>query len=257
MSVRTTTRFGAVAGPLVAAGLLLGACGGGDSNAASSETVVLDTGPTDYLTIPPATTEPETTVSSTPDDEEPDGGSESAIGSTSDYVIKSGDNPSAVAQMFGITLDELQDANPSIDVLTTFISGSTIKIPGGGSSSGSDSSDTGNSNGDDGAGNDTGGSDSASGDDTGGSDSASGDDTGGDDTGVTATGDSETEQTDASSDGACSASTYILKANDSPNVVANRFDITVDELQAANSDIDFASTFPIGYELVIPADPDC
>ena len=56
MNVRTTHRLAAVAGPVVVAALVLGACGGDDSSAATRATVTLAAGETDYQTIAPATT---------------------------------------------------------------------------------------------------------------------------------------------------------------------------------------------------------
>ena len=80
--------------------------GGGDTGG--------DTGVDTGATNPPA--------DSTPDTEAP-------AGVACTYTIVSGDTPSQVAGKRGVSLDELQAANPSMDFSTTFVVGDTINIP--------------------------------------------------------------------------------------------------------------------------------
>ncbi|WP_040491154.1 LysM peptidoglycan-binding domain-containing protein [Ilumatobacter nonamiensis] len=118
MKSNTSSRIAAVVGPAVAAALLLGACGGDDSDAASKPTVTLAGGETSYATIAPATT-------STLAPEEA-----AASGPTTDYEVQAGDYGIKVADDFGITLAELAAANGWADVGSEFPGpGSIIKIP--------------------------------------------------------------------------------------------------------------------------------
>ena len=57
----------------------------------------------------------------------------------------------------------------------------------------------------------------------------------------------------------CDQGTYTIVANDVPSKVANKFDVTVEALAAANSGTPGYSSFYVGLEIVIPAkDPaDC
>ena len=48
------------------------------------------------------------------------------------HTVAAGENPSKVASQYGVTFDELQLANPSIDFMTTFFVGDVIKIPANG-----------------------------------------------------------------------------------------------------------------------------
>lgn len=48
------------------------------------------------------------------------------------HTVVAGENPSKVASQYGVTFEELQLANPSIDFLTTFFVGDVIKIPANG-----------------------------------------------------------------------------------------------------------------------------
>ena len=96
MNVRTTHRLAAVAGPVVVAALVLGACGGDDSSAATRATVTLAAGETDYQTIAPATTT--TTVPG-----------EVAAGAEQEYTVQAGDYGIKVANQFGVSLEDLAE----------------------------------------------------------------------------------------------------------------------------------------------------
>ncbi len=122
MNLRTTHRLAAVAGPALVAALVLGACGGDDSEAASRATVTLAAGETDYQTIAPATTS--TTVPGV----EP-------VGAEQDYVVQAGDYGIKVANQFGVSLEDLQNVNGWSDASKEFPGpGAVIKIPAGGTS---------------------------------------------------------------------------------------------------------------------------
>lgn len=211
MSVRTPQRRAALAAPIVAVGLLLGACGGSDSGGATTATLPLGTSPdTNYLTIPPATTPPETTDPATTD---------TAAGTegVTQYTIQSGDIGIAIAKKFGITLQELEEANGWADASKELpYPGKSINIPAGATQQG-DSGDT---------------------------------DTGGSSTG-------ETGDTIPPSGDNCGEGKYTVKAGDIPNSVAADFGVSFDRLQAANPSIDFLTTFSVGLEIVIPAKENC
>lgn len=108
----------AAVGPAVVAAMLLGACGGDDSSAASKPTITLADGVTSYATIAPATT-------STLAPEEA-----AASGPTTDYEVQAGDYGIKVADDFGISLAELEAANGWSSASSEFPGpGAIIKIP--------------------------------------------------------------------------------------------------------------------------------
>ena len=120
MNVRTTYRIAAVVGPLLVAALVLGACGGDDSDAATRATVTLAAGETDYQTIAPVTT---TTLAP----------SEVSAGAEQDYTVQAGDYGIKVANQFGVSLEDLQNINGWSDASKEFPGpGTVIKIPAGG-----------------------------------------------------------------------------------------------------------------------------
>ena len=63
---------------------------------------------------------------SEPDDTEP-------VGVACTYTIVAGDAPGRVADDHGVSFDELQAANPTMDFRTTFVVGDEINIPLNGS----------------------------------------------------------------------------------------------------------------------------
>jgi LysM repeat protein len=120
MNVRTTHRLAAVAGPVVVAALVLGACGGDDSGATTRATVTLAAGETDYQTIAPATT-----ASLAP--------GEVPAGAEQEYTVQAGDYGIKVANQFGVSLEDLQNVNGWSDASKEFPGpGAVIKIPAGG-----------------------------------------------------------------------------------------------------------------------------
>jgi len=126
MNVRTTHRLAAVAGPALVAALVLGACGGDDSSAATRATVTLAAGETDYQTIAPATT---TTIV---DGQVP-------AGAEQEYTVQAGDYGIKVANQFGVSLEDLQNVNGWSDASKEFPGpGTVIKIPAGGTIAGTE-----------------------------------------------------------------------------------------------------------------------
>lgn len=120
MNVRKSHRFAAVAGPAVVAALVLGACGGDDTDPASRATVTLAAGETDYQTIAPATTS--TTVPG-----------EEAVGAEQEYTVQAGDYGIKVANQFGVSLEDLENVNGWSDASREFPApGTVIRIPAGG-----------------------------------------------------------------------------------------------------------------------------
>jgi LysM repeat protein len=97
---------------------VVSSCGGTDGVAPTSTIAVLTT---DFATIPPVqTTEPPPTVPP------------STLPEPQEYVIVAGDNPSAIAQRFGVTLQALVTVNGWTNVSTQFpFPGQTILIPAG------------------------------------------------------------------------------------------------------------------------------
>jgi len=93
-------------------------CGGTDGAPPTSTIAVLST---DFATIPPVqTTEPPPTVPP------------STLPEPQEYVIVRGDNPSAIAQRYGVTLQALVTVNGWTNVSTQFpFPGQTILIPPG------------------------------------------------------------------------------------------------------------------------------
>lgn len=121
MSVRTSHRISAVAAPMLAAGLVLGACGGSDGGTASRPTVTLEAGATSYQTIPPATTVVVV------EEAVPDPSAEQ------EYVVQAGDYGILVADRFGVSLADLTNINGWADPSREFPGpGSVILIPAGG-----------------------------------------------------------------------------------------------------------------------------
>ena len=120
MNVKKTHRLAAVAGPALVAALVLGACGGDDSDAASRATVTLAAGETDYQTIAPATTS--TTVPG-----------EVPAGAEQEYTVQAGDYGIKVANQFGVSLEDLENVNGWSNASAEFPGpGAVIRIPAGG-----------------------------------------------------------------------------------------------------------------------------
>ncbi|MFK8022802.1 MAG: LysM peptidoglycan-binding domain-containing protein [Ilumatobacter sp.] len=219
MSVRTTHRIAAVGAPLLAAALVLGACGGSDTDAESRPTIELTAGETAFVTIAPASTIPE--AAQTPDDETTEPG-------ITEYTIQAGDFPLGVADKFGASLEDIAALNGWTNCLVTGCPefpgpGTTIIVPG--SAAVAPSNDT---------------------------------------TEVAAETDTEEvvegetgEAIPEPAGDTCEAGSYTIEAGDFEGRVADKFDITVDELRAANAQTANYSVFFVGLDIVIPARDNC
>ncbi len=203
----------AAAAPLIAAGLALSACGGSGDDAATRPTVTLDVGQTSYATIPPATTTP------------PEAADAVAVQL---YEVQAGDYGLKVADDFGVSLADLEEANGWSDASKEFPNpGTTINIPAGATTPGAASTAT-----------------EAANDDTG--ETAAAEDTG------------ETGEAIAEVGDNCAAGSYTIEAGDDSRFkVANKFDVTVEAMDAANASTSGYSAFYPGLQIVIPAKDDC
>lgn len=205
-------------GPL----LLLAGCGDA-VDGSGSEVTLLEIQPTSFVELPPATT---TTTTAVPTDTTPG----RAPGEQT-YTIRAGDTLGGIARRFDIGLDQLIGYNEFANGANQLIlPGDTIRIPPGGAVPGAtetaDASDTA----------DTGESDVASDTDT--ADDADGSDA--------------TEASDAGT-----GCTHTIAAGEFPNRVARQYDISYEQLQAANPAMDMTTTFVVGDTLVIPPEGDC
>lgn len=225
MSVRTSHRVSAGVAPLVAAGLLLSACGGSDGAAASRPTVTLEAGETSYATLPPATT-------AAPEDEAPEAEDTTGV---QDYEVQAGDYGIKVADQFGVSLEDLSNVNGWSDPSREFPGpGSIIKIPAGGTSQtapAETAATDGETTDTDGEATDTDGE-------------------------VADTG--ETGEAIPEVGGNCEAGSYTIEAGDTSRFrVANKFDVTVEAMDAANASTNGYDAFYPGLKIVIPAKDDC
>ncbi len=210
----------AVAGPALVAGLVLAACGSSDSGAPSVSTIELSEGSTSYQTLPPATT---TTL--------PEG--EGFASPSQEYVVQPGDYPIKVANDFGVPLEDLVNFNGWASEAEFPFPGETILIPPGGKTVGGSAAPA------ESAGGATDGSTDATGDGTAGEDESAG------------------EAIEPPSGDACQPGSYTIAEGDIPLRVAEKFDVTVEELNAANSATNGYSAFYVGLEIVIPPASDC
>jgi LysM repeat protein len=214
MSVRSSQRVSAGLAPLIAAGLLLSACGGSDSEAESRPTVTLEVGETSYATLPPATTIAPV-----------DGAEGSADASgVQDYEVQAGDYGIKVADQFGVSLQDLENINGWSDAGREFPGpGSIIKIPAGGTSSAATPVDT--------------PADAGT---------------------VAPVEDGETGEAIPDVGGNCEAGSYTIEAGDTSRFkVAEKFDVTVEAMDAANVSTNGYDAFYPGLDIVIPAKDDC
>lgn len=198
-------------------GALVLASCGGSDGAASVSTIDLSEGSTAFVVRPPATTIPDVNVD----------GAGVIITTEQEYTIQAGDYPLGVAAQFGVSLDDLVAYNEwgSADAAPFFV-GNTIKIPPGGTAVAVVSN---------------------------------------------ADGDQAAVVVDGSADGGvegtvvtipdagdnCAAGSYTIEENDIPIRVAEKFDVTVEALNAANATTSGYNAFYVGLEIVIPAKADC
>ena len=97
--------------------LLVASC---STEVSGSATTVVPVGPTDFATIPPAqSTLPVVSTTLPP----------GSVGVEQSYIVRSGDSPIAVANLFGITVSELLSWNGLVAASQFPYAGATMKIP--------------------------------------------------------------------------------------------------------------------------------
>jgi len=220
MQLTNVRRIGVVAWPFVVGGVLLAACGAGDDAAPSRSTIELNEGSTAFVVK-----EPVTTVGD---------GKGGKVSTAQEYTVQAGDYPIKVAQQFGVPLDELVAFNEWSSEADFPFPGTVIKIPPGGTpqneSQSSQKKKNNNNNGT-----------QATDDTTASADAAS------------ASGDTIPDAGDN-----CAEGTYTIAEGDSTRIaVAEKFDVTVAALDAANAGTPGYGAFYPGLEIVIPAKANC
>ncbi len=201
---------------------MLSACGGGDDEAASRPTVTLEAGETSYATLPPATTIP-------PAGETAESAGEGAASAAQDYTVQAGDYGIKVADQYGISLQELEDANGWSDASVEFPGiGAVIRVPAGATPPAATPAEP------------------AEGDPAPPAATPPADE-------PAATGEAIPEV-----GGNCEAGSYTIEEGDTSRfAVANKFDVTVEAMDAANASTNGYSAFYPGLQIVIPAKDDC
>lgn len=146
----------------------------------------------------------------------PGGGTAGEVTTTvTDYTIVAGDVPVNVAKKFGITLDALNNANLDTAGYSAFYVDLVIKIPAGAVLPGATP-----------------------------------------DTTTTVGGDPAATTTQPATTlapaGGCTAGSYTIVEGDLPSRVANKFDVTLEQLDAANVNTKGYSAFIVGVKIIIP-----
>ncbi len=218
MRTSTSHRISAGLAPLLAAGLALSACGGSDGDAASLPVLTLEAGATSYATLPPAT------VASEAADPTATTVDPTAV---QDYEVQAGDYGLKVANDFGVSIEDLEAVNGWSDAGREFpFPGTIIKIPAGGTAPSATPAAT-----------------PAAGDtETPATGSVPG-----------STGEAIPEVGDN-----CDPGSYVIEAGDTSRFrVAEKFDVTVEAMDAANTGTNGYSAFYPGLTIVIPGKDDC
>ena len=221
MGVKRVEKLGSlsvVAWPVVVGALVLASCGSDTTSGASVETISLDA--TNYIVKDPVTTTTEALSGA--------GGTEAG---SQVYIVQSGDYAIKVADQFDVPLEDLLNFNGWATGSEFPFPGQEVKIPPGGRSPVAVAADS-----------------------TGASPDADAE-TGTDDDG------GETEavgETIPEAGSNCEPGSYTIEEGDNARTkVADKFDVTVEALDAANSGTSGYSAFFPGLKIVIPAKADC
>lgn len=218
--MRSKSRVLTVAVAAVVPLLVVTACGGEGTDAGTSNNLTPIQG-SSYVTIEPATT---TTTTTLPPGQEGDGPEPGTISpSEQTYTVQSGDSVFKIATLYGITADVLANYNSWPEgIQHSIFPGDVVRIP-------PDSQVP-----------DLGG-ETAEGPTDGATDGA---------TDGEATGDTSTDET--ATDGEC-PTTYVIQAGDTSRIsVAEKFDITFEQMDAANVNTPGYSNFVVGTPITIP-----
>lgn len=213
-------RLVAALGPVLLGTFVLASCGSAE-NGATRTTVDLSASSTAFVTLPPATTVPESATADSADSVDP----EERVEGTQDYEVQSGDYPLKLVNDFGITLDDLLGINEWESANEFPGPGTIIKIPPNARSVAAVAAGTATEE----------------------EDTAESEDD--------ATPSTTTPIPDAGDN--CDQGTYTIVEGDYEGKVAGNFDVTVDALRAANANTPGYSAFYVGLEIVIPAKTDC
>jgi LysM repeat protein len=198
----------------------LGACGDSAGSPSSTTLGLTSTNWATIATVPPvdATTVPPKAGDTVPTDQT--------------YKIQAGDTSRiGVAKKCGVSVTDLDAANASTPNYSAFYAGLEIKVPAGGIfGCGGAATDT---------------TTTVAGGQTGTT------------TAPTPTTAGATTTTVAGGGSNCAAGSYTIVANDYPGGVAKKFDVTVDQLNAANAATKGYSSFYVGLVIVIPPKSTC
>lgn len=143
-----------------------------------------------------------------------------AVGAEQQYTIQAGDYPLGVAAKFGVDLVALEAANAATPGYAQFFAGTVITIPAGGTAVVVVTTTV-------------------------------------PPTGGTTAPPANTTTTVAGGQPNCGVGSYTIEAGDYPALVAEKFDTTVDELDAVNADTSGYSAFIVGVTIKIPAKTAC
>lgn len=229
-SIRTSIsvrRLGALVGPALIGAFVLSSCGGGET-AATQSTIDLSAASTAFVVRPPATTVPTDTAAGDPG---------AIVEGTQEYEVQAGDAPFVLVSRFEVTLEDLLAVNEWTSANQFPFPGTVILIPPGGKSVAAYLAGNTASSGD--ATTDTGSDTGSEGD---------------------SDGDSDGGATDTIPDAGdnCAPGSYTITETDTSRTkVAEKFDVTVEALDAANAGTPGYSAFYPGLEIVIPAKADC
>lgn len=223
MHVKKSRGLAAVAAPVVLAALALSACGGSDASGSSLTT--LNLGSTAFVTRPPETTT--TTIAGTIDG--------ATVAGEQEYIIQAGDFPLRVADLFGVSVEDIGNYNgwaacSSLSCPEFPGPGTAIRIPPGANNIEVPAADTGG-------------------------DTATETVTGGD-TEQPSTDEPAGDTIPEAGDN-CAAGSYVIEEGDFEGRVAEKFDVTVEALRAANASNPEYNIFYVGLQIVIPAKADC